>query len=155
MKKWNKQLNINQLDETLGGFAWAREVRLPSTGWIKTIRKALGMSSRTLGERLGLSQPRIAQLEKGEAEGTITLNTLANAAEGLGCRVVYVLIPQDQSLAALREQRALEKASEINRYTEGHMALEAQETSDEFKEQSIRLLADELLRTWPRDFWDD
>ncbi|VAW63155.1 hypothetical protein MNBD_GAMMA09-607, partial [hydrothermal vent metagenome] len=32
--------------------------------------------------------------------------------------------------------------------------LEDQETEADFKQQSIDHLASELLRTWPRNFWD-
>ena len=47
---------------------------------------ALGMTTAQYGKRLGVSQPRIVELEKSEQEGGVTLNTLQRAAEALGCR---------------------------------------------------------------------
>ena len=38
-------------------------------------------------------QPRIVELEKAEAKGNITMQSLERAAEALGCRVVYALVP--------------------------------------------------------------
>lgn len=153
--KWDKQLNIKQLDETIEPYKGLVSVAVPTDGWINAVRTALGMSARTLGERIGLSQPRVALIEKGEVEGTISLKTLEKAAQGLGCRVVIALLPEEGTLQNMRENQALKKARQINQYTESHMALEDQETEDNFKQQSIDHLASEFLRTWPRNFWDD
>ena len=65
----------------------------PRSGWIRAIRDALGMSTSELARRMGLSKARIGQIERGERERTITLATLERAAEALGCRVDYVLVP--------------------------------------------------------------
>jgi len=151
---WEKELNIQQLDETLGALREISRVSPPPHGWINTIRVALGMSARNLGERIGLSQPRIALIEKGEVDGSISLKTLEKAAQGLSCRVVYVLIPEAGSLQKTRENQAVKKAREINQYVEHHMNLEAQGTEDNFKEKSIKAMADDYLKNWPRNFWD-
>ena len=132
-----------------------RRCRDLKIGWVKAIRKALNMSARQLGERLQLSQPRIALLEKGEVDSSISLRTLEKAAEGLGCRLVYVLVPEDSTLQAMRETQARLKAQALNAYTEHHMALEDQATGAAFRQQTTDELANELLRTWPRDFWDN
>jgi len=150
--KWDKDLNIKQLDQSFNKLI---ELPVPSAGWINTIRKTLGMSARTLGERIGLSQPRIALMEKGEVDGSISIKTLEKAAQGLGCRVVYALVPEEGSLQQLRHHQALKKARQVNQYAEGHMALEDQATDDVFRLAAIKSVADEYLRNWPRDFWDD
>ncbi len=67
----------------------------PRSGWIRAIRDALGMSTSELARRMGLSKARVGQIEKGEREHTITLDTLERAAEALGCRVEYVLVPRE------------------------------------------------------------
>ncbi len=152
---WEKDLNIQQLDETISRFNKLLLVSAPSSGWINAIRNALGMSARTLGERIGLSQPRIALMEKGEVDGSISIKTLEKAAQGLGCRVVFALIPESGTLQEMREKQALKKARQLNQYTELHMELEEQATEDNFREQSIKTMADDYLRKWPRDFWDD
>lgn len=65
----------------------------PRSGWIRAIRDALGMSTSELARRMGVSKARIGQIERGERERTITLATLERAADALGCRVEYVLVP--------------------------------------------------------------
>lgn len=152
---WEKDLNIQQLDETISHLDKGTLTSTPANGWINTIRNSLGMSARTLGERVGLSQPRIALMEKGEVDGSISIKTLEKAAQGLGCRVIITLIPENGTLQDMREKQALKKARQINQYTELHMELEEQATEDNFREQTIKKLADDYLRKWPRDFWDD
>lgn len=152
---WDKNLSLKHLDEAL---AAARPQNLPvrpSGGWLKAIRTALGMSTRQLGARIGVSQSRVSSIEKGEADGSITLNTLEKAAAGLGCRVVYMLVPEEGSLQRKRELRARQKVLEDNIYIERHMQLEDQATKDSFKKELVERFASKLLSDWPRDLWDD
>src|ERR1700694_4268773 len=65
----------------------------PSGGWLKAVRTALGMSAKQLGQRVGGSQATIAQAELAEAQGRITLNSLRKMADGVGCDVVYAVVP--------------------------------------------------------------
>ena len=67
----------------------------PRSGWIRAIRDALGMSTSELARRMGVSKARVGQIERGERERTITLDTLERAARALGCRVEYVLVPRE------------------------------------------------------------
>src|SRR5438270_1807889 len=81
----------------------------PPRGWLRAIRDALGMTTKQFAERLGVSQPRIIELEQSEVSGKVTLNTLQRAAEALGCRVVYALVPE-RPLADTVRKRAEEIA---------------------------------------------
>lgn len=65
----------------------------PTLGWVKSIREALGMTMAQLALRLGVSAPRILKLEHAEAQGTITLKSLERAAEAMGCRLIYAIVP--------------------------------------------------------------
>lgn len=67
----------------------------PRSGLIRAIRDALGMSTSELARRMGVSKARVGQIERGERERTITLDTLERAARALGCRVEYVLVPRE------------------------------------------------------------
>lgn len=152
---WDKNLSLKHLDEAL---STARPEDLPARppgGWVRAIRAALGMSTRALGARIGVSQSRVSSIEKGEADGSITLNTLEKAAAGLGCRVVYILVPQEGSLQKMRKTQAHKKALESNMYIERHMQLEEQGTKDSFKSEVVDRISSEMLSNWPRDFWDD
>lgn len=52
------------------------------------------MSSKALGVRLGMTAQGVRNLEQGEANGTLSLNTLTRLANGLDCEVHYVLVPR-------------------------------------------------------------
>ena len=75
----------------------------PHKGWIRAIRDALGMSSTELAARIGVSQQRVSQIEQGELQETITLETLRRAANALDCDLVYVLEPRTSLDEAVRK----------------------------------------------------
>src|ERR1700732_1529739 len=79
----------------------------PPKGWLRAIRDALGMTTAQFGRRLGVSQPRIVELEQSEVSGGVTLHTLQRAAEALGCRLVYALVPDRPLAETVREQAEL------------------------------------------------
>ena len=85
---------LAELDRQFCDYAKLRRNATPRCGWTKTIRLALGMSSKALGERLGMTAQGARKLEQAEANGTITLNTLARLAHGLDCEVHYVFVPR-------------------------------------------------------------
>src|ERR1700678_4545830 len=76
----------------------------PSLGWIRAIREALGMTTGQLAKRLGVHQPRVIELERGEASGNITIKSLERAAEALGCRLVFALIPEERLTDTIRKR---------------------------------------------------
>ena len=152
---WDKDLKIKQVDELISSLKSDKRIIKPKTGWINLIRTTLGMSARALGGRVGLTQSRIALIEKGEVNGTITLNTLEKVVSGLDCELVYFLVPKEKSLSAMREKQAYKKASSLDSYAERHMVLEDQATSNNYQKENIEKLKDEYLKNWPRDFWDE
>ena len=79
----------------------------PTHGWIRAVRDALGMTSRQLGERMGISQPAVTQLERSEAGGVIQLDTLWRAADALDCDLVYALVPRTSLDEIVSERAAL------------------------------------------------
>jgi predicted DNA-binding mobile mystery protein A len=126
----------------------------PSRGWIRAIREALGMTTGQLAKRLKVQQPRVIELEKGEASGKITVQSLERAAEALGCRLVYVLIPH-KPLNETIEQRALQAAERQLASVEQTMRLEAQGVTDKsVRSKTKRRLAENLLRR-PARLWDE
>src|SRR5690348_11693021 len=78
----------------------------PARGWVRAIREALGMTTAQLARRIGVKQPRVIELEKAEIAGAVTLQTMERAAEALGCRLVYVLIPHRPLEETLRARAA-------------------------------------------------
>src|SRR5690349_21813015 len=102
---------IRHLDKRLNAFRKLQGVPVPPKGWVRALRNALGMTTAQLGRRLGVSQPRVVEIEKAEVSGSITLHTLQRTAEALGCRLTYALIPEKPLQDTVR-QRAAQLAQE-------------------------------------------
>ncbi len=112
------------------------------------------MTTAQLGRRLSVSQPRVIEIEKAEADGSITLKTLERAADALGCRVVYALVPE-RPLTERIERKALEIADLRIGAVEQTMSLTDQSVDDgKIREKIRRQLAADLLKT-PARLWDE
>lgn len=143
-----------QLDKRLSSLRAIAQTPRPSRGWVHAIRQALGMTTGQLARRMGVSQPRIVKLESAEAEGSITLESLERAAEALGCRVFYVLMPEKPLGETLR-LRADEIATQRSASVDQTMRLEAQAVTDAKARAAIKKrLAEDLLRH-PARLWDE
>ena len=126
----------------------------PSQGWIKAIRTALGMTTGQLARRLKVAQTRVSRIEAAEATGHITLNSLNKAAEALGCKVIYVLVP-DMPLHDTLQSRARKLAERQLSGVEQTMRLEDQAVeSQKFRDRSLDELVRKLLQR-PSRLWDD
>lgn len=125
----------------------------PAKGWIKTIRTAMGMTSTQLASRLGVNQSQVSRLEQAEANNTITLKTLKNAAAALNCEVVYELVPKTSIEDALEQQTkkyAMKLITEMNH----HMMLEQQTLSPEELNTLLLELIAEFSKKPPKDLWE-
>ena len=143
-----------QLDRRFQELAPVARMSRPHRGWIRSIREALGMTTGQLAKRLGAHQPRVVEMERGEASGNITVQSLERAAEAMGCRLVYVLVPS-KPLTKMLEERASELARKKLASVEQTMRLEDQEVTDEsFRTQAHQRLINELLRR-PARLWDE
>jgi predicted DNA-binding mobile mystery protein A len=132
----------------------ARKATRPSRGWVRAIREALGMTTGQLAKRLGVQQPRVIELERGEASGKITVQSLERAAEALGCRLVYVLVPEKRLADTIRERASLVAERHLAA-VEQTMLLEGQAvTNMSQRKESHRRLVEELLRR-PARLWDE
>src|ERR1019366_5928396 len=121
-------------------------------GWIRAIRESLGMTTAQMASRLGVQQPRVIELEKGEVSGNITVQSLERAASALGCRFVYALVPI-KPLTQTLEDRALRVADQKIASVEQTMRLEDQRVDDqEGRKKMIQRLVAELLHR-PARLW--
>src|SRR5258708_38482036 len=98
--------------------AAARESLRPQTGWLRAIREGTVITLRQTGTRLKKTPTLVAKLEKSEAEYRIALGSLRDAADALGCQLVYALVPKKGSIQELAEERARTKAAENVRAVE-------------------------------------
>lgn len=127
---------------------------LPPEGWLCTARKALRMSGAQLARRLGVSRAQVSQTEKSELSGGVTLKTMHNMAEAMGCRFVYAIVPEQDS-QSLIEKQAHKKAQLLVEQANQQMALEGQTLNTQQIQFEIARLQKELLEKMPSDFWDD
>lgn len=124
-----RQLGRQRLDERLQGLRElpARSKTSPRGGWIRAIREALGMPRHVLGQRIGVGEKRVQQMELGEARGSLTMESLARAAAALDCELVIALVPRE-SLEARVQQRRLRLAHDWIKSRALHtMSLEGQD----------------------------
>ena len=151
MTNGKRKVARQRLDGRLLAFKPESRFAVPSKGWIRAIRDALGMSALQLGTRLSVKSQSVADQEKSEAHGTIQLKTLRNVAEALGCTLVYALVP-NSSLEDAVQTRARDIArKELARI--GHtMDLEAQGLSQAERDAQIDEYVREHVRE--RDLWE-
>jgi predicted DNA-binding mobile mystery protein A len=143
-----------QLDKRFSELKPLAQAVRPSRGWIRAVREALGMTTAQLAKRLGVQQPRVIELEHGEADGNLTVRSLQRAAEALGCRLVYTFVPE-RSLAETIRERALAIAERQLASVEQTMLLEAQGVTDKAQRADAhRRLVEKLLRR-PARLWDE
>jgi predicted DNA-binding mobile mystery protein A len=143
-----------QLDKRFEKLEPLARIARPSRGWIRAIREALGMTTAQLAQRIGVKQPRIIELEHSEAGGNITVKSLERAAEALGCRLVYALVPVKPLTDTVR-QRAQIVADRQLASVEQTMRLEAQEVTDETRRREAHQVLIEGLLRRPARLWDE
>ncbi|MBL7713788.1 MAG: mobile mystery protein A, partial [Chitinophagaceae bacterium] len=125
-----KSLRFQQLNDKMLLLLRFKKIAFPPTGWIKAVRMAIGMSLPQLGHRLSVSKQAVADIEKREKDGTITLKALKEVAAALDMDLVYGFVPKDGSLEKMVEQRAHELATKIVLRTANTMKLEDQANSE-------------------------
>ena len=79
MKNLKKSLILQQMEACIRSHSNGTPQPAPKSGWIQSVRLALGMSMRQLAERLNVSTSALSQFEKREQADAITLGTLKKA----------------------------------------------------------------------------
>jgi predicted DNA-binding mobile mystery protein A len=127
---------------------------MPQEGWIRTVRKTLGMSLLQLGRKLNISKQSVSELERREAEGTIQLQKLREVAQAMNLHLVYALVPNNGSLESLVRERARAWAFNVVQRTHQTMVLEEQSTGYERQQADVEALVEELMKVMPKQLWD-
>ena len=133
--KTNKKAISSQrriMDKKIQPWLSLRAEKAPPTGWLKATRGALGISSRQLAQIMQIDSSSIIRLEEREPDQKITLELLNRAAEAMGCKVIYAIVPNDQneSLEAIVDDRARKAAKDLLQKVEHSMRLEDQGSPD-------------------------
>jgi predicted DNA-binding mobile mystery protein A len=148
-----KRLHLHQLDQRLGPWRLVGQTP-PRTGWIASIRQALGMGVNQLARRMGVSPSAVVQLERREARGAVTLESLRRAAEAMDSRLVYAIVPNGTLETVLKRQAERTARARLQRV--GHtMKLEGQDVLTEETNRQQHELVQRLLFEQPRTLWDD
>lgn len=131
------------------------DLNLPPEGWLRTMRKALGMSGAQLARKMGVSRALISQAESNEVSGNVTMKTMQTMAEAMGCRFVYaVLPPKGKETEDIIFAQAMKKARTLVERTDVHMALENQSLSEAGREKQLNRLAQRLAIEMASGFWN-
>jgi predicted DNA-binding mobile mystery protein A len=145
---------IRHLDKRFRAFRALKDTARPPRGWIRAVRDALGMTTAQFARRMSVSQPRVIAIEKAETSKAMTLRTLERAAEALGCRVVYLFVP-DVSLEETVRTRAQHVADRQLAVLDQTMRLEDQSVRDKQARSRMReTLVAELIDD-PSRLWDE
>ena len=91
MNTGQQQLLITQLDKKIATIKTVGSIGIPGEGWIYSIRTALKMSLRQLGNRLKITAQGAKNFESREKEGSITLKNMSEIANALDmqCRSCF------------------------------------------------------------------
>ena len=148
------ELARKHLDERLTPLRKQAIFVRPPRGWVRAIRDALGMTTGQLAKRLGVDQSRITKIEQAEIEDAVTLKPLRQAAEGLGCTLVYAFVP-NPSLDELVGRRVEDIVDKELARIDHTMRLENQALNQRDLKQERARLVSTLLNGNPRRLWDE
>lgn len=146
-----KYLILRRLDKKLQKILGLSEIERPEGGWIKEIRRSIGMTAAQLAERLAVSRPRVHQLEAAEVTGAVSIRTMREVAGVLGCDFVYALVPRGGSLEAIVIGQAKKVARE--EMAKGPLSMEGVDLPSEAQLEAFEELVAELVGKMPRVLW--
>lgn len=119
-------------------------VPAPAFGWIRNVRKALGMSQKDLARRIGVNPKTIHSLEVNEVNSKIQIESLKKLADAMDCDFYYGFVPR-KGLQATYEDQARKNAESHLARVMNTMALEKQ--SIQFSRSRVEEIVQELLET--------
>jgi predicted DNA-binding mobile mystery protein A len=127
----------------------------PQSGWLKAIRGALGINSRQLAERLGVTHSAILHFEKAEAAGKVSLESIRKIARAMRCQLIYAVVPEapHANLDSVLDLQASEAARQIVTRVGHSMRLEKQGISEEDSEEQLRQLSKQLKEELSPALW--
>jgi predicted DNA-binding mobile mystery protein A len=147
------KLKRAQLMDALRDFSFIAKSSPPGGGWVRAIRESLSMTQGQLAARLSITRQSIQDFERAESERRITLESLDRLAAGMGCRLVYAVVPIDASLDELRVQRARALAEKMMGPVSHSMAMESQAVTSHVRARQVEALMEDLLAGSARQLW--
>lgn len=156
MKKKATQNQKSIIERKLRPWRKLRAEKTPPSGWVKAIRGALGINSRQLARLLDVDHSAILRMESREKQRKVTLELLDKAADAMGCKLVYALVPKENydSLEGIIDEKAQTVAKEIVQKVEHSMRLEAQGQKDRYLKKRVNEIAGDLKSQMDSRLWD-
>lgn len=154
MRRQSFQLARLQLDRRIRPLIGTRVLDMPGEGWLRYVRRILGMTQSQLATRLGIKPQSLQRIEKAEIDGGVTLKTMRRVAEQLGCRVEYILVPESGSFEELVRRRAAKLAARNVGDVSRSMDLEGQGLNDDKLTRIRDDLIAQLMRETPSRLWE-
>jgi predicted DNA-binding mobile mystery protein A len=145
---------ISELDKTLSTFKAVKNVPVPVTGWIKAIRMTLGMTLDQVALKLKISKQSASELEARELSGQITLNSLSKIADAMEMKLVYAIVPKEDSLEKLVDSKAENLAKKIAEKASLNMELEQQSLEADQQGKFVLQRKEHLKQKLPKYLWD-
>ncbi len=152
-----KKRTLNQreiIDRKSGKWLDLRTEPAPRSGWLKAIRGSLGISSSQLAKLMGIHQANVTRLEKREAKGTASFESINQAAKAMNCKVIYAIVPDDnyQDLEEIMTEKSNNLAQITLEKLEHSMELEKQ--SSGVSSSDIKKLSHELKINLDPRLWE-
>jgi predicted DNA-binding mobile mystery protein A len=112
------------------------------------------MPTRVLAQKLGCTPSNITAMEQREVKGTISLDTLQQVAQTMGCKLFYGFVPIESLDKVLENQATLLARKRIDMINHS-MKLEQQGLTKSQLQQQEEALVQELLQVDPKALWKD
>ena len=129
---------FSQIQKRIEELRAVKDKTIIREGWIQYMRTALGLTLSELGRLAGVSTASVAQAERREVEGQVSLSTLKKMAEAMECELVYAFVPK-KDMKTLIHDKAFEKAQKTLGLADLHMKLENQKVEGNERERIERL----------------
>jgi predicted DNA-binding mobile mystery protein A len=149
----DRLLIVKQLDQQFVTLKEHAISQVPKQGWLRTLRKALGLTIKQLAKRLQVDPSRIVKMETAEPTGKLTLRTLKTFAEALECHFVYGFIPKTSLENVIRNKAKALALQQVQR-TAHTMSLEEQTVNEEWLYVQLQDLTEELLKHSWKHLWE-
>src|ERR1043165_2248799 len=139
----SNQTALSQISRRIESIRTIKDKTLVRQGWIKYMRSALGLTLSELAKLTSQSTASVAQAERREVDGQVSLTTLKKMAEAMDCDLIYAFVPK-KDLKTMIHDLALIKARMTLNIAELHMKLENQKVEGN-KEERIERLAKKFI----------
>lgn len=141
-----------QLDQRFKKFKLVSNTPMPQGGWIKSIRRSLGIRFGDLANKMDVTEGSIRALEKSERHKKITLDSLTRVADALNCDLVYSLVPRTSLEDFYKEQVLLRAQEDVFRNVIT-MDMENQSISKNARKKQLQDIFFDYLKNPPPDLW--